>query len=431
MIQVWLRSQHSPLLLWQPGSQSWQSYKDWQQLSESVGKAPVCLYFPSQYSQQIASDLSAAQIKQLGASGKQYLFEETSLTPPEQLLVRDIATPNGYFLFATAQSDIQAWQQSAQLGGFTITALLPDYLLLPVPEDGAGQQLMLYQDTETSLMRQSDILGMSVGYLPLMVERFPHLTEICVLSAAVTEPSFDSDSSDSERFYDSSGNNSESDGNSVSATNLSLSKTGFTEQIASHIIVSQLSQAPMPLTAPLRHPLNFFVKPASFSISPYLKVTMVVMLAALVFQFSADALQAYRYEQATAATKLATKAQYDAWFPNEPLSPTNKLQVQLQPKLTAATTSGSESLSLLTRIAPLIKQSSITARALAIEPNGISFTVVADNRAALDKFASTLTAQGIQANLGAVSNEGGEANGSNGKVAGQITIRLAAPPVAS
>lgn len=416
MIHVWLRSQHSPLLLWQPSAKSWQPYQDWQQLGESVKDASVCLYFPSQHVQQISSELSAAQLKQLGLSGKQYLFEETSLTPPEQLSIREIDAPAAYLLFATAQSDMAAWQHSAELGGFTLTALLPDYLLLPVPEDGAGQQLMLYQDEYTSIVRQSEALGMSVSYLPLLVERFAHLNEICVLSevsGALSEALVETGIDEQPKVGPS------------------LSQSSLAEQIAPHIIISPLSLVPTPLNAPLRHPLNFYVKPASFRVSPYLKVTMMVLLAALVFQLSADALQAYRYKQATAATKLATKAQYDAWFPNEPLSATNKLAVQLKPKLAATTHTSSEHLSLLTRIAPLIKQSQLVAHSLVIEPRSLSFTVVAGNRVALDKFASTLMAQGIEANLGSINTVNDGSDKSDSKVEGQITINIAAPPVAS
>ncbi len=80
-----------------------------------------------------------------------------------------------------AESDIQAWQQSAALVGLSIHALLPDFLLLPVPEEGAGQQVVLYQDQYTALLRQSQRQGLAVSYLPLIFERLPHLSEVCVL----------------------------------------------------------------------------------------------------------------------------------------------------------------------------------------------------------------------------------------------------------
>ena len=64
----------------------------------------------------------------------------------------------------------------------SIVALLPDFLLLPTPNDPAGQQVTLYQDTYTTLLRQSLHQGMAVSYLPLIFERFSRLNEVSVLS---------------------------------------------------------------------------------------------------------------------------------------------------------------------------------------------------------------------------------------------------------
>ena len=135
------------------------------------------------------TDLSSTQLKQLGSSGKQYLFEEMSITPVEQLSVRQINQANNHQLYALATSDIETWQQSAALIGMRINALLPDFLLLPVPDEGAGQQVTLYQDRYTMLVRQSLRQGMAVSYLPLMLEHLPHLSEISVVPAI--EPSDD------------------------------------------------------------------------------------------------------------------------------------------------------------------------------------------------------------------------------------------------
>lgn len=443
MLQVWLRRQHSPLLVWDSTLKTWQSHLDWLQLRDALGEQSVYLYFPSWHIQQLSSELSSAQLKQLGVTGKQYLFEETSLTPVDQLSIRELNSALGNQLFAVSQNDIDAWQQSALLGGFTISALLPDFLLLPVPTEGAGQQLSLYQDSQTTLVRQSETQGMAASYLPLLIERLPHLSEINVLAVAdtgtdaesslttkatidnLTDPHREIDDSNLSQVAIPEGDllSSVGDSTQLSLNKAVTSKDTLQTQIAENqgaqdIVITQLTTPPMPISAPERHALNFFVKPANFNLSPYLKVTIMVALAALVFQLSADALQWYRFNQATAATKLATTAQYDAWFPNEPLSPTNDLQVQLQPKLTSAGTAGSEHLALLLRISPLIKQSSLAAQSLVIEPTMLSFTIVGDNRDSLDKFAKSLTAQGIDASLGSVNNS------DQDKVAGQVTINL-------
>lgn len=426
MLQVWLRGQHSSLLVWDKAQNTWQAFADWRELGEKFGEQSIGLYFPSRHIQQISSELSSAQLKQLGQAGKQYLFEETSLTPADQLSVRELHSAAEHQLYAVSQNDIDAWQQSALLGGFTVISLLPDFLLLPVPSEGAGQQLSLYQDSQTTLVRQSESQGMAASYLPLLIERLPHLSEINILASV--EPSGQTSSQDFIQSRTDSLASDEASGEHLDASGMSNKRSLNQDpvqaqlvehQVAQDIVITQLSKPPMPVLTPERHALNFFVKPASFNLSPYLKVTIMVALTALVFQLSADALQWYRFNQATTATKLATTTQYDAWFPNEPMSPTNTLQVHLQPKLMTAGSAESEHLALLSRIAPLIKQSSLAAQSLVIEPKSLSFTIVGDNRDSLDKFASTLTAQGIDASLGRVNNS------EEDKVAGQVTINLA------
>ena len=123
MLHVWLRAQHSPLAVWQADTQQWQMIDSWQQLYDTYGAhnsahnnahknnsdKTLCLYFPSSYVLQVDTALNAAQLKQLGNVGKQYLFEETSLTSVEQLVIRQISqVANSQHLYALAQSDIES-----------------------------------------------------------------------------------------------------------------------------------------------------------------------------------------------------------------------------------------------------------------------------------------------------------------------------------
>ena len=312
MIHVWLRAQHSPLAVWHEDLQHWQSVEGWQQLQEGYGsykangKNAVCLYFPSSHVLQVDTELNTAQLKQLGNSGKQYLFEEMSLTPVEQLAVRQISHAERHQLYALAQSDIDSWQQSAQLAGMSLIALLPDFLLLPAPTEQAGQQITLYQDEQTTLLRQSAWQGMAVSYLPLIFERFPHLSEVSLLPPIAAMEQQDELDARSDWFAHTA------------------------ELIADHqLLLTPLSASPVPLENPERHALNFFVKSADSQLSPYLRVAMMVALAALVLQIATDGVQWYQYQQAATATKAEIANQYNSWFANEPLSSRNKLQIQL------------------------------------------------------------------------------------------------------
>lgn len=404
MLHVWLRAQHSPLAVWHEDIQQWQTVDGWQQLQTVYGsyktnaQKTLCLYFPSSHILQVDTVLNTTQLKQLGNSGKQYLFEETSLTPVEQLTIRQISEADNHQLYALAQSDSESWQQSAKLAGMSITALLPDFLLLPTPEEGAGQQVTLYQDAQTMLLRQSLRQGMAVSYLPLIFERFPHLSEVRLLPpiAPTNETAQPSHSSMPMSF---------------------MAQTA--EIVAAHqLLLTTLNTPPKPVDSPERHSLNFFIKSTDSKLSPYLRVAAMVALSALILQMATDGVQWYQYNNAAVATKAEIATQYQAWFPNEPLSPRTKLQVQLQPKLRSDSQAPASHIAALTRISPLIKQSTLRAQALVMQPSALSFTLIAPDRKSLDQFTSTLVEQGLNAKLAQVnSNE-------QGQFSGQVTVNI-------
>ncbi|GAF52192.1 LOW QUALITY PROTEIN: general secretion pathway protein L [Psychrobacter sp. JCM 18900] len=405
MLHVWLRAQHSPLAVWHEDVQQWQMVDGWQQLQTIYGNykssspKALCLYFPSSHALQVDTALNAAQLKQLGNSGKQYLFEETSLTPIEQLNIRQLSHADTTQLYALAQNDIESCQQSAQLAGMNIVALLPDFLLLPPPEEGAGQQVILYQDSQTMLLRQSLRQGMAVSYLPLMFERFPHLSEVMV------QPSIEASIEASVDSLDSS-----------SPTNLVAQTKALIAD--HHLLLTTLPTVPKPIDNPERHALNFFMKSTDSQLSPYLRVAMMVALSALVLQMATDGVQWYKYNEATAAIKTAIAAQYQSWFADEPLSTRTKLQVQLQPKLRSDSQAPASHVAALSRISPLIKQSSLHAQSLVMQPSALSFTLIAPDRGSLDKFTSTLVAQGLNAKLAQVNSN------DQGQFSGQVTVNV-------
>ena len=424
MLHVWLRAQHSPLAVWHEDIKQWQLIDGWQQLHDIYGsyktnsQKSVCLYFPSSHVLQVDSELNTAQLKQLGMSGKQYLFEETSLTPVEQLAIRQMTENSSHHLYALAQSDIESWQQSAKLVGMNIVALLPDFLLLPTPEEGAGQQIVLYQDKHTMLLRQSLHQGMAVSYLPLIFERFPHLSEVLLLPAI--DDIFNDSNAASSNGLAEDFINELALGDGINLTKPASADSASTQtaaMIAEHqLLLTTLPVAPKPLEIPERHALNFFIKSTDSQLSPYLRVAMMVALSALVLQMATDGVQWYQYKTAAAATKAEIAAQYQSWFPNEPLSTRTKLQVQLQPKLRSDSQAPDSHIAVLARISPLIKQSSLRAQALVMQPSALSFMLIAPDRGSLDQFTNTLVSQGLNAKLEQVNGN------EQGQFSGQVTV---------
>ena len=409
MLQVWLRAQGSPLAVWHTETQQWQTVNGWQQLQDTYhryktnSQPSLCLYFPSTHVLQVTTTLAASQLKQLGTTGKQYLFEELSIAPVEQLVVRQgvAAYAESHTLYALAQSDIELWQKSATLAGFRITTMLPDFLLLPIPDEGAqgaGQQLVLYQDQYTTLIRQSETQGMAVSYLPLIFEQRQQLSEICVLP---TIPCTGVEGVQSETFE--------------SAAIATETAALIAEQ---QILLTPLSITATPISIPERHALNFFSASSDSAVSAHLRIAVMVAMVALILQITADGLQSYRYSVATTKTQTAIAAQYQSWFPDEPLNARLKIKTQIQPKLRHESQASAPHIAVLARIVPLIKQSALHAQTLEMQADAVSFTLIAPDRDSLDTFTSTLIAQGLTANLQRVNST------EQGQFSGQITVTV-------
>lgn len=189
--------------------------------------------------------------------------------------------------------------------------------------------------------------------------------------------------------------------------------------IADHqLLLTTLFNTPKPLEYPERHALNFFTKSTDSQLSPYLRVAMMVALSALVLQIATDGVQWYQYQEATTATKTEIATQYQSWFADEPLSSRTKLQVQLQPKLRSDSQAPASHMAALARISPLIKQSSLQAQSLAMQPSTLSFTLIAPDRSSLDQFTNTLAAQGLNAKLEQVNGN------EQGQFSGQVTVNV-------
>ncbi len=383
MLHVWFRGQQSPLAVWHLDERRWHLVDHWQQLFDIYGihGAPnITLYFPSQHLLHVESSLTSAQIKQLGISGQQYLFEELFLGSVEKLSVRQFGGEPTQ-LYAVDKNDIEAWQQSAALVGLNITAMLPDFLLLPIPEASSDAPeltaMTLYQDSVTTLSRQSDAQGLAVNFLPLLLSRLPSQTVIELLPAIDTDDGMAS--------------------TQMQANTIALIKQqGF--------LVNLLPIYPEPVLIPERHALNFFAKKSQAVLSPYLKTAVMVALAAWVLQFATNGIELLRYQDAAAKTQSATAAQYQAWFPNEPLNPKGLLQTQLTPKLRQNSSDANAPVAVLSQVSPLIKQSSLTAQTLVLAPDALMLTLIAPDRSSLDGFISHLTTQGLSANLEQVNN---------------------------
>ncbi|WP_227429596.1 type II secretion system protein GspL [Psychrobacter sp. I-STPA6b] len=429
MQHIWLATQpnkNGSLRVWVAAQKTWQWLSDWQALrsfynDNNISDKVVCLYIPTQSVLSVESELSVAQLKQLGTSGQQYLFEDISLSAVEQLHVKILSTPSQHYLYALASSQIEQWQQSATLADVTVQAILPDFILLPIPEVREGSQVVIYHDDDTTLLRTSVACGMAVSYLPLLssqLNELPALDELTLITPADNQQLISSVQQLQMVSTTMVTTEEQSAPENQPVVQSSVELATILNQ--SNALIHISTESPVPLEYPERHALNMVEKQRQQILSPYLKATVFVALFAGVLQMSADAFQWYQYQQATVSTQEKTAEQYAYWFNNEPLNSRTTLIAQVEPRLLPAQTTDTSQLGVLSRIAPLIKQSGMSAQNLSWDDGAIRLTLLSQRREALDALVTTLAEQGINANLGSVTPQ---AQGEDG-VIGELMLPL-------
>lgn len=449
----------------------WQGYANLAAVAKDHPNAELCLYVPSTSVLQLPEWISSKRRQQLGETGVRYLFEEMTLTPVEQLQVKTWGVGDMQQLFALPQAQLEQWQYGTELVGLKLVAVLPDYLLLPIPKTGQ-RSAYLYYDKQTLLMRRSASGGGAIGYLPLMAQQWladasgqvndrqgndtqigeTQISETQIddrtgramasMSANVKQsveqpvepapeaPKAEAKVADDTMMPHSSGTlDSVYVISSASITPLSdydaiLGTVGQTphssckgsshgwqegiNQLLSHGITVQSSQAVLtPVAQPSRHPLNFYHIKRQSMVSPYLKTAAMVMLVALVLQLAVDALQTKQYSTASKETQTAIGEQYQAWYPNERLNDRTQLQTQLSPKLISTGGQNNATSVQMQQISTLIRQSDVVVSVLTMQPERIEMTVLASSRQSLDTLVANLQQVGMNASLGTVSNVAG------------------------
>lgn len=384
MIHIWLSNPHSPLRLWQETSQSWQNAENWQEMATLVNlqntkDKTTCLYFPSMYLLHTDVDLNASQLKALGENGRRYLFEEMSIGSVDDLQVK---IQNNHQLFALHHTDAETWTQSASLAGLNIVALLPDFLLLNADDiadnsktdENSPKSAIYYQDQMTQFLRCQNGFGCAVTDIGLACQQLSQ-----------TKNAFD-------KLY---------------LTGLISHQSMQSLSLIDYISPQTAKNLPIPVITPTRHALNFAIVKQTTKIPPYVKVIGMVAVFAIVLTMMIDILRIYHYQQATHATKEKIKNQYNDWFPNERFNPSLTIERQLAGKLIANQNSQNANLlSVLSSVRPVLQQYQVTAKQLNFQNNRIELQLIGRNHNDLNQLVQTLNAQGVQAKLGNVSQNG-------------------------
>lgn len=373
MIHIWLSNPHAPLRIWQDTSQSWQIAENWQEIATLINlqnpkDKSACLYFPSMYVLHTKPALASNQLKALGDSGRRYLFEDISIASIDDLQVKQTEQNH---LYALHRSDGDTWVQSASLAGVSVVALLPDFLLLNalLADDHTPS---FYQDKTTQLLLIDNSFGTAVTDIGLTYHELKQ-----------QDTTIDK----------------------LNLTGQIGEKTLQTLDLLTDLTYESQKTLPKPIANPTRHALNFAIVKQQSKFPPYLKVISAVAIFAIVLSFVIDGLRIYHYQKATLQTKEQIKLQYNQWFPNETFN--NRLNIErlLSGKLINQTgdTTGSNVLTVMTSIQPVLQQHQITAKQLNFQNNQLQLQLIAQNNDSLNQAINALNTQGIQAKLGTIT----------------------------
>lgn len=382
MIHIWLPYQQAPLRVWQETTQTWQLAENWQEVAALISlqqsskpkHSPACLYFPSLHLLKIQSELPAAQLKSLGESGRQFLFEHISIASVEDLQIKSQTMNDQTTLFALHAADRDAWMNAAQLAGISVVALLPDFMLVPTVTQATEprQTAVFYQDADTQLLRYGENLnqGMAVSHLPIQLSKLPTI----------------------ETLY-------------IAGDNTTLSSELLQQlEMLPHLTTHLVELAPIPAMDAPRQFLNFAVIKRDTKVAPYLKTIAAVLFAALLTGLLVDGLRWFYYQKAEVQAKNLLKQQFEQWFPNERYNTQLSMKRQLSGKLINEQSNGqSNVMATLSSIQPVLRQYQISARQLSFQNNRLQLQLVAKDNDTLNKAVTTLNTQGIAAKLGAVS----------------------------
>ncbi|MBN6519174.1 general secretion pathway protein GspL [Acinetobacter pittii] len=373
------------LYLWMPetnGIWHWSNGENWlqaesldqliQDLQLHQGKEAV-VFFPSRHAQVFQQQIAKSHYKQLGADGVKYLLEEFVTLPIDHMKVVHHFHADQLTILGVAKTTVETWQHAMNLLPIKLVALLPDFLILPEPQE---HQVILCNIDQKLLARESKWVGNSLDDLGLFLEFQPVETNY-QYSGLTTEQleSLEAASSVEQRsefFYQFQG-----------------------------------------LDKPKQHPFNVLpkAKGQEQTVSGYWKACAVIVLAIIVVQFSYDLLRWVKLRNVANQTAEQTIEQYKYWFgPSSRVNEQN-IKSQFESHLRMSKQGDTQALSLLSRVGPILMQRQILVQQLNYDASTLTMALKAKSADDLQALTQQLNQQGFKAELGNVQADGGGAIG--------------------
>lgn len=362
------------LYLWTPeanGVWQWSDGECWKQssnleqliqdLKEHHGKE-AAVFFPSRDVQIIQQSFPKAQYKKLGADGVKYLLEEYVILPLDLMKVlHHFQNSEQLTVFGIANAKVETLQHALALIPVNVTALLPDFLLLPEPKAG---QVVLANINGHLLVRENEFLGKTVDDLSLFLDyqQTQPLYQVANLTAVQM--------------------------NSLQAV------------VTTELIESFHYEVPV-IKKPKQHPFNVLPKAKNQQgVSGYWKACAAVLLGLLVVQFSYDAVRWHQNKKVANAMAVQAVDQFKYWFGQSYPVTEQTLKSQFEAQLRQSQTGSTQALSLLSRVGPLLMQQQITANRVSYDASALNMELKAGSAELLQNLIQQLNQQGFKAELG-------------------------------
>ncbi len=391
MLYLWMPEANG-VWLWSRG-EAWTAATSLEQLIQELqaekGQEAV-LYFPSRDVQILQQRLSKSQYKQLGADGLKYLLEEYVIHPIDQMKVcSHFQQPDQVSLLGISQHTLSTMQHALTLIPVKLVAMLPDFLLLPVPEPN---QIVLARIEGRLLLRTAAYAGNSVDELAVDLDTLQR--EPLVNDASSTTLNR------ADRRYLYSGL-SDAQFECLSAVSTSEQRQSF------DYVFSPDKRAK-------NHAFNVLPKQKNSSDRQlgYWKACAVLLLALLLAQFSYDLLRWVKLKGNADQTAAIAIAQYQSWFGENSRTTEQSIRNDFEGKRRSSQNADTQALALISRIGPILMQQKIIAERVRYENDQLNMDLLANSADALQALVKQLNQQGFKAQLGNIQTQGSSVIGS-------------------
>lgn len=357
-----------------------------QQARAQYTGSEAILYVPTQHVQLTHQPLTRTQYRQLGQQGVRYLVEEMTIDAVDQLAIFSHYDQGHLYQMTLPQSVRQTYQHSIDLLPWKARALLPDFLLLPVPDQDewvvgciGSHQLVRWSAWQGWVWEQPDVFSLIAANHPTPVQKI--------------------------RFYQVDDSQREQIMHQLT-TAWPVGQQSDDEVRPLGMNWQAFAELPL-VTVSAYHPFNMLQKQSGpRQLNGYWVACAALLCVAVLTQAIYDGLRWWRYQRLSDQTAQLMVNQYKQWFPNDGRITEQNVRSRFRARLASNATADRQALNLLSRFGPVLQQNNLSVEQVTFAQNNLTAAVLAPNPEALNQLMAQLKQQGLSVSLGTVQNRG-------------------------